>query len=337
MNDLIIARYNEPIEWILLVPQDFRIHIYNKGASIDSAAVRARATRIIDRPNAGRESESYLTHMIEHGPGSGPFTVFCQGDPFEHSPDFIDLLEAAADWHDVQPLSWCWKQEANVPPPALRGAGHGNLANGLRVRPELFSLATWNPVEFIDIGAARTGHAYRTLHGVPEGTNLAGHFFAMCGFAGLARRAQSHLVGCFSYGAIFAVRNPLIAELPLEALQRTRRAALGPACHGYVIERIWLHLFGEPFLLPSPTAMQSAAGIDCMGATPGRSGKRMPHQRHDIDAGGGDATGRSSQAAARQHQGEQQKNSSDHVGVRGQHAATTQAVRAAPGLDLARL
>lgn len=337
MNDLVIARYNEPIEWILLVPQGFRIHIYNKGAPIDSAAVRARAARIIDRPNAGRESESYLTHMIEHGPGSGPFTVFCQGDPFEHSPDFIDLLEVAADWHDIQPLSWCWKEEANIPPPALRGAGYGSVAGGLRVRPELFSLATWNPVEFIDIGAARTGHAYRILHGVPEGTNLAGHFFAMCGLAGLARRAQCNLVGCFSYGAIFAVRNRLIAELPLEALQRMRHAALGPACHGYVIERIWLHLFGEPFLLPSPAAMQLAVEIDRIGTGTGRSGEGMPHQRHDIDAGGGDAAGRGNQPAAGQHEGEQQKHDSNHACVRGQYVAAAQPTRTMPGLDLARL
>jgi hypothetical protein len=138
VNDLVIARYNEPLEWILLVPQDFRIHIYNKGAPIDSAAVYARATRIVDCRNAGRESESYLTHIIEHGPGSGPFTAFCQGDPFEHSPDFLDLLEAAGDWHDIQPLSWCWKEEANIPPPALR-SGNVSAPSGLRVRPELFS------------------------------------------------------------------------------------------------------------------------------------------------------------------------------------------------------
>jgi hypothetical protein len=263
MNDLVLARYNEPLEWILLVPRDFRIHIYNKGAPIDSAAVHERAAMVVECRNAGRESETFLTHMIEHGPGSGCFTVFCQGDPFEHSPDFLDLLESADDWRDIQPLSWCWKEAENIPPPAVRAARHENIA-ALRVRPELFSLATWNPVQFIDVGAARTGHAYRTLHGVPEGTNLAAHFFRFCGLQALAAQAERYLVGCFSYGAMFAVRNRLIAELPLEALRRMRHAALGPACHGYVIERIWLHLFGEPFVLPVAPA-RLAAGIDRVG------------------------------------------------------------------------
>jgi hypothetical protein len=297
MNDLVIARYNEPLEWILLVPQDFRIHIYNKGAPIDSAAVCARAARIIDCKNAGRESESYLSHIIQHGPGSGPFTAFSQADPFEHSPDFLDLLEAAADWQDIQPLSWCWKEEANIPPPALLNGG------GLRVRRELFSLATWNPVQFIDSGAARTGHAYRTMHGVPEGANLAGHFFSMCGLPDLARRAQAHLVGCFSYGAIFAVRNRLIAELPLEALRRMRHAALGPACHGYVIERIWLHLFGEPFLLPADT--RSGVGM-------GRSSKAMSCHSHDIEAVVDDAAGPGDQPLLRHPEGKVQ---TEHLAV----------------------
>lgn len=249
-NNLVIARYNEPLEWLLSVPDDFQIYVYNKGTPIKSVRLRARAERIIDCRNAGRESETYLTHLIDYGAGTGQFTVFCQGDPFEHSPDLLALLGTTADWQDIQPLSWLWKEEAHIPPLVLRNATDRNSVGGLRVRRELFSLATWNPVQFIDVGAVRTGHAYRALHRVSEGTNLAAHFFRFCGFRDLAAQAERHLIGCFSYGAIFAVRNCLIDVPPL-VLHRMRHAALGPACHGYVIERIWLHLFGEPFLLPA--------------------------------------------------------------------------------------
>lgn len=38
-----IARYNEPLEWVQLVPRSFRIHIYNKGTPIPAAAVGERA------------------------------------------------------------------------------------------------------------------------------------------------------------------------------------------------------------------------------------------------------------------------------------------------------
>ncbi len=256
MNDLVVARYNESLEWIQLVPPGLHVHVYNKGAPIGSGPVQSRA-RVIDRRNVGRESELYLTHILEHGPGLGDFTVFCQGDPFEHSPDFLELLAGTDEWQPIQPLSWCWKEDANVPPRAL--LQKNAASSGLRVRPELFSLATWNPVEFIDVGAARTGHAYRTVCGLPEGSNLASHFFASCGLRALADRAARHLVGRFAYGAIFAVDNQLIAELPASALRRMRDAALGPACYGYIIERIWLHLFGEPFALPAFHASPLAA------------------------------------------------------------------------------
>ncbi|MFI9504690.1 hypothetical protein [Nocardia sp. NPDC052566] len=247
MNDLVIARYTEELDWIMLVPSTFRIHIYNKGAPIGSAALRARAATIVDRPNAGRESETYLAHMIEHGPGQGAFTVFSQGDPFEHSPDFLDLLETPEDWAAIQPLTWCWKQVENIPPTVLLETE----ADSPRVRPELFSLATWNPVQFTDDGAARTGIHYRALHGLPDGTNIAAHFFSLCGLPDLAAAAERHLVGRFAYGAIFAVRNKLIADLPSRALHAMHTAATGTDCYGYVLERLWLHLFGERFLLPA--------------------------------------------------------------------------------------
>lgn len=130
------------------------------------------------------------------------------------------------------------------------------------MRPELFSLAAGNPIEFIAVGAARAGHAYRTRWGLPEGANLASHLFATCLLPELAARAARHLVGQFSYGAIFAVHSRLIAELAVRALQRTRQGALRPACFGYVIERLWLHLFGAPFVLPAPCAKPVALAAE---------------------------------------------------------------------------
>jgi hypothetical protein len=52
-----------------------------------------------------------------------------------------------------------------------------------------------------------------------------------------------------------------------------REAAHGPACYGYMIERIWLHLFGEPFLLPAPEAEGFIVGF---GMPVARSVKERP-------------------------------------------------------------
>lgn len=63
MHTIILARYSEALEWIVDIPVDFRVIIYNKGQEITSPTVLARADEIVARPNVGRESETYLHHM----------------------------------------------------------------------------------------------------------------------------------------------------------------------------------------------------------------------------------------------------------------------------------
>ncbi|MEU8897758.1 hypothetical protein AB0C65_17985 [Nocardia sp. NPDC048505] len=249
VHDLVIARYLEPLDWVLDVPDSFRVHIYDKGAGPVSAAVRARADSFVALRNAGRESDSYLTHLLEHGPGAGEFTVFSQGDPFEHSPDFLPLLAAHADWADVQPLSWCWKESIGYPPPLLL-TPERSLVPGARVRTELFSLNTFQPLEWVDSGAEGIGRTYRELHRLPEGVNMCAHFLEMCELPDIAELAAQHLVGTHSYGAIFAVRSHLVEKVSERALVRLRQAAFGSPVHGYFCERLWMHIFGEKFLFP---------------------------------------------------------------------------------------
>lgn len=92
MNRVVLARYREPLDWIKLIPDDFEVIIYNKCDKIETPGVLQRAARIIDRPNEGRESETYLHHMLTDVRDDDGFTVYAQGGPFEHSPDFISLL-----------------------------------------------------------------------------------------------------------------------------------------------------------------------------------------------------------------------------------------------------
>ena len=253
MNDLVVARYAEDLDWIAEVPAEFRVHIYNKGAPITSRAVIARAARVVERENVGREAETYLTHVeMAERASEGGYTVFTQGDPFEHSPDFIALLRAWEGWGEVQPLSWRWRVKRDIPPAAVLDRERAGFIAGLRVRPELFSLVTWSPLGFYDVGTQWLDETYREVHRLGSGTNIASHFLRKCGFDDLACRADAHLLGQFSYGALFAVRQSRLAAVQGERLDLLRRAALGHEAYGYVIERLWLHLFGAEFVLPLP-------------------------------------------------------------------------------------
>ena len=55
---LIIARYNENLEWLEKY-QDFKIIIYNKGQKLK----KNRLFNIIDLKNIGRESHTWLYHI----------------------------------------------------------------------------------------------------------------------------------------------------------------------------------------------------------------------------------------------------------------------------------
>jgi hypothetical protein len=252
MNDVVIARYSENLDWIVEIPADFEIYIYNKGPQIKSSRVIARAQHIMERQNVGREAESYLWH-VQHHLRRDNHTVFCQGNPFEHSPDFIEILKNWRLWDDVQPCSWQWRSAKNIPPAAILDNYEDKIRSSLLIREEYFSLITWNPLHFYDEGAFITANTYCNMHNLEEGTNIAAHFLAMCKLDNIAESAARHLIGKFSYGGVFAIDNKLIRRVPKESIERLYVATLNHYTYGYVLERLWLHIFGRTFYLPEQT------------------------------------------------------------------------------------
>lgn len=254
MHTVVLARYQEDLDWIVQIPSHFEIFIYNKGDEITSPAVLERANHIIARPNVGRESETYLYHMMNQRQRDHSFTVFSQGDPFSHSPDFIHLLHDWIDWKKIQPLSWQWLEDKNTPPQLFLDQYKPQLKGRPRVRPEFFSLNTWGPIDFIDPGAMGMGTVYRIVSGgLPDHCNIAAHLLRRVRLDTYAEEAEQHMLGTFSYGAIFAVRNDLVASVSPDTYARLYDFATTPiAAHGYILERMWLHFFGEPFTLRRP-------------------------------------------------------------------------------------
>ncbi len=250
MNDIVIARYAEDLAWITGIPDEFKVYIHNKGPALTDPAVRARAAAVIDCENTGRESETYLRHIAGCGEPTGEYTVFVQGDPFEHSPDFLALLGAWRQWGDVQPLSWRWKVARDIPATPILQRETGQFIDGLRVRPELFSLMSWSPLGFYDVGTQWLDATYRDIHSLPEGVSIASHFLRLCDLDVLAAAADRHRLGVFSYGAVFGVRQSRLTAVRPDQVERLRQAALGHQVYGYVLERLWLHLFGAEFVLP---------------------------------------------------------------------------------------
>lgn len=83
--ELVVARYKEDLSWLKEVPSDIKIIVYNKGDPIHNI-------KHIQRPNVGREGETYAHHIISRYDSLPEVTIFTQGNPFDHSPKFLDFL-----------------------------------------------------------------------------------------------------------------------------------------------------------------------------------------------------------------------------------------------------
>lgn len=89
MLTLVVARYNEDVGWVNLIPA--HVVIVNKA----------------QLGNTGREASSYLWYIATHYRALVGDYVFCQGDPFAHCPDFDAALgkrrhygpRLACDWN----------------------------------------------------------------------------------------------------------------------------------------------------------------------------------------------------------------------------------------------
>jgi len=80
--DLIVARYKEDVAWTKEASDmGYNVIVYNKFEGENLL------------PNVGRESHTYLHHIIENWDNLADITVFVQGNPFEHSTDFFVQLQ----------------------------------------------------------------------------------------------------------------------------------------------------------------------------------------------------------------------------------------------------
>jgi hypothetical protein len=83
MITIIVARYNENIEW---TKQFQNVIIYNKGDKLEDGYNE------IILNNVGREGHTYYKYIYDNYENLEDYTVFLQGNPFDHSPNIENNL-----------------------------------------------------------------------------------------------------------------------------------------------------------------------------------------------------------------------------------------------------
>ena len=86
---IIIARYNEDIEWSKKYSSN--VLIINKGDNIEGIDNQ------IFYPNVGREGHSYYKYIVDNYDNLDDYIIFLQGNPFDHTPNIINILDNIND------------------------------------------------------------------------------------------------------------------------------------------------------------------------------------------------------------------------------------------------
>ena len=84
---LVISRYKEDLGW----EEPYTNIVYNKGVSLPDT---------ITLPNVGREGHTYIYHILSNYENLDDYTVFLQGNPFDHSRDLFTILKEFEELQD---------------------------------------------------------------------------------------------------------------------------------------------------------------------------------------------------------------------------------------------
>ena len=112
---IIVARYSEDLSWL---PQCLKMIEEQSGLQC-SAIVYDKSSKplpgAVSLPNTGRESHTYLTHIVRRCSNLADYNLFLQGNPFPHlnpeqSADVSNLVEKVLDYvrRDTPfgPMAW---------------------------------------------------------------------------------------------------------------------------------------------------------------------------------------------------------------------------------------
>lgn len=95
-NQIVIARYNEDLEWTKFLKSE--TVIYNKGSNVDTKH------KTIKLPNIGMGGATFWYHIIENYDNLADITLFTQGHPFD--ADFETLKNWTEDKASVEAMQY---------------------------------------------------------------------------------------------------------------------------------------------------------------------------------------------------------------------------------------
>jgi hypothetical protein len=121
--DVVIARYKEDLSWIEYLKysnyKNMTLYVYNKCGTEDAYVSSVDWAKVVQThlPNLGRESHTYLHHILEHYDERDKITIFLQGNLSDHYSfygfsDELHMIESMIE--DCVTTSTCSEKFARI-------------------------------------------------------------------------------------------------------------------------------------------------------------------------------------------------------------------------------
>ena len=209
--EIVISRYNEDLAWLKSKKFRYPTTIYNKGTNDNF--FKPKGCKVIKLPNVGRESHSYLYHVVNN---------------YERLPSLTIFLPGSAD--DKRKIEWTNKvvnsvnKETKTTFPAQE---HGDI----KTKFYNFELDNWESTHDLN-NKANSEKKLLPSSIRPFGKWYEAHFDKNVNYSG--------------YGGIFAVSNSHIKQYDkqyYEKLLKELDVSSNPEV-GHYFERAWVAVFG---------------------------------------------------------------------------------------------
>lgn len=248
---IVVARYKESVDWLVNNKDLYEnCIIFNKGEPLGLD----KEIQISNNPDFGREGDTYLFYLITNHSKLPEYVFFTQANPFDHSPDFIDLVKYFVQNPDklkpYQPLSVGWKNSefssaidsGVLPHPWHLDYNILHDVDRFKLYVEILDDKLLPIGHQADFGMIQTLSRFRRLHNITNPDDTLRYLYDRL-------TLPPPYIGYifFNYGAIFGVSKENILYHSIEYYKFLRNFLLENSCHGYILERLWYSIFRDGY------------------------------------------------------------------------------------------
>lgn len=244
-TQLVISRYEENLDWLKYCIHDYII--YNKGD--DNINKKININNIVNIPNIDTEAYSYIQYIVDYYDCLPQKIIFTQGNPFDHNPHFLTLINNKIEKFDsTQPLSCFYNKD--IPASEIKKISfpYTNI-DGIPIHVDFYDAHLKTILKensFLDPGKS---YVYRKLKSFFQNENVRKSIMDFIDIT--PRLFNNKNITPFCYSSIFSVNKEKIYQynktfywnLHNKCRSLSQEPSINRRIFGWIMEYAWMELF----------------------------------------------------------------------------------------------